>query len=208
MPSCCARRVPLRGTGGAGDPFSAPRFGHRGFGAGGARWVPSRISARLACSVSLPTLAPLPVLPPPLPPLRLAAHPPALPPPAPRFFVPHSFCLPPQICVVNCFPLSAFLQSVLHPLPQAVSASPSLSSISHLSHDPFSRPATRRLRPRAVACSYAASVKCCRFLFMASPEILCFGAGGRRALPSHESPCEHFRPSRRSIQWYLRPQAA
>ena len=50
------------------------------------------------------------------------------------------------------FQLSAFLQSVLHLLPQAVSALPGLSSISHLSHDPFSRPASRRFRPRAGAC--------------------------------------------------------
>jgi hypothetical protein len=32
---------------------------------------------------------------------------------------------------------------------------PGLSSISHLSHDPFSQPATRRFRPRAVACEKA-----------------------------------------------------
>jgi hypothetical protein len=163
MPLRCARMVPLRGAGGVGDPLLAPRVGHGGFGAFGARWLPSRIVARSACSVSLPTLAPLPVL----PLLPLSAHPPAPPPPVPRLFFPHSFCLPPQICVVNCFPLSAFLQSafnfqlsaflqsVLHPLPQAVSASPGISSISHLSHDPFSRPASRRFRPRAVACEKA-----------------------------------------------------
>ncbi len=162
MLACCARKVPPRGAGGVGDSVLAPRVGHGGFGAGGGRWLPSRIVARSGCSVSLPTLAPLPVLP-----LPLSAHPPVSTTPPPRFFFPHSFCLPPQICVVNCFPLSAFLQSafnfqlsaflqsVLHPLPQAVSALPGLSSISHLSHDPFSRPATRRLRPRAVACEKA-----------------------------------------------------
>ncbi len=144
MPLCCARKVPLRGAGGVGDSLLAFWVGHGGFGAGGARWVPSEISARSACSLSLP-----------LPLLRLAAHPPVSPPPVTRLFFPHSFCLPPQICAVNCFPLSAFLQSVLHLLPQAVSASPGLSSIAHLSHDPFSRPASRWFRPRAVACEKA-----------------------------------------------------
>jgi hypothetical protein len=145
-----------------GDSLLAFWVGHGGFGAGGARWLPSRIVARSGRSLSLPTLAPLPVL--SLLRLPLSAHPPAPPPPVPRFFFPHS----------------------PHPSPllrQAVSALPGLSSISQLSHDPFSRPATRRFRPRAVACSYAISGKCGRLLFMASPEIFCFGAGGRRALP-------------------------
>ena len=42
---------------------------------------------------------------------------------------------------------------VLYLLPPAVSCSPGIPSISHLSNDPFSRPASRRFRPRAVACS-------------------------------------------------------
>ncbi len=105
MLACCARMVPFRGAGGVGDSVLAPRLGHGGFGAFGARWLSSRISARSACSVSLPTLAPLPLLPPSLP---LSAHPPAPTTPVTRLFFPHSCCLPPQICVVNCFPLSAF----------------------------------------------------------------------------------------------------
>ncbi len=137
MVACCARMVPLRGAGGVGDSLLAPRVGHGGFGAGGGRCMSSRISARSACSVSLSPLAPLLRLP-------LSAHPPVSPPPVTRFFFPHS---------PHPSPL----------LPQAVSASPGLSSISHLSHDPFSRPATRWFRPRAEACSYAASVKCGRF---------------------------------------------
>jgi hypothetical protein len=161
MVACCARMVPRRGAGGGGDSVLPSWLGHGGFRAGGARWLPSRVVARSAFSFSLPTL---PLLPPSLP---LSAHPPAPTLPAPRFFFPHSFCLPPQICVVNCFPLSAFLQSafnfqlsaflqlVLHLLPQAVSALPGISSISHLSHNPFSRPATRWFRPRAVACEKA-----------------------------------------------------
>jgi hypothetical protein len=162
MWACYARRDPLRGAGGGGDSVWASRLGHGGFRAGGGRGLSSRISARSAFSLSLSTLAPLPLLPPSLP---LSAHPPAPTPPLTRIFFPHSFCLPPQICVVNCFPLSAFLQSafnfqlsaflqsVLHLLPQAVSALPSLSSISHLSHDPFSLSASRWFRPRAVACA-------------------------------------------------------
>jgi hypothetical protein len=149
MLACCARKVPLRGAGGVGDSVWASRVGHGGFGAFGARCMPSRIVARSACSVSLPTLAPL----------SLSAHPPVSTTPVTRFFFRHSVCFPPQICVVNCFPLSAFLQSVLHPLPPAVSSSPGLSSISHLSHDPFSRPATHWFRPRAVACEKAAAAK-------------------------------------------------
>ncbi len=162
MLSCCARMVPLRGAGGVGDSPLAYWVGYGGFGAGGGRCMSSRISARSAFSFSLSTLAPLPVL--SLLRLPLSAHPPAPPPPPPRLFFPHS----------------------PHPssqLPQAVSASPGLSSISHLSHDPFSRPATRWFRPRAVACEKAISVKCCHFLFIASPEIFCFAAGGHRALP-------------------------
>ena len=71
---------------------------------------------------------------------------------------------------------------VLYLLPQAVSFSSVISSISCLSHDPFSRSASRWFRPRAVACSYARSVKCGRFLVIPSPEIFRFAAGGRRAL--------------------------
>ncbi len=164
MPLCCARKVPRRGAGGVGDSLLAFWVGHGGFGAGGGRGLPSRISARSACSVSLPTLAPLPPLL-----LPLSAHPPAPPPPVPRLFFPHSFCLPPQICVwlsafrsaflqsAFNFQLSAFLQPVLHPLPPAFFSSPGTSSISHLSHDPFNRPASRRFRPRAVACEKASA---------------------------------------------------
>ncbi len=110
MPLRCARKVPLRGAGGVGDPLLAFWVGHGGFGAGGGRGLPSGISARSAFSLSLQTLAPLPVL----LLLLLAAHPPVSTTPVPRLFFPHSFCLPPQICAVNCFPLSAFLQSTFN----------------------------------------------------------------------------------------------
>ena len=81
---------------------------------------------------------------------------------------------------------------VLHSLPQAVSSLLGLSSISHLSHDPFSRPASRWFRPRAVACSYAKGVKCCCFLFMASPMIFFFAAVPRSVV------CPRFRASEHS----------
>jgi hypothetical protein len=82
------------------------------------------------------------------------------------------------------------LAHVLHSLPQAVSASPSISSISHLSHDSCSQPASRRVRPRAVACSYVVRVTYGCFLCMASPEIFRLAAGGHRVLP-----CPRFRAS-------------
>jgi hypothetical protein len=88
MPLCCARKVPLRGAGGVGDSLLPSWVGHGGFGAGGARWLPSRIVARSAFSLSLPTLAPLPVL--SLLRLPLSAHPPVSTTPVPRFCFPHS----------------------------------------------------------------------------------------------------------------------
>ena len=61
---------------------------------------------------------------------------------------------------------------------------------------PLSRPiqstGSRRVRPRAVACSYAARVTYRCFLCMASPEIFRLAAGGRRVLP-----CPRFRASTR-----------
>ena len=57
------------------------------------------------------------------------------------------------------FQLSTFLQSVLHP-PSSGGFLLAWHLIhSHLSQDPFSRPASRWFRPRAVACSFSRMAK-------------------------------------------------
>jgi hypothetical protein len=136
MQPCCARMVPPRGAGGVGDSLLAPRLGHGGFGAGGARWVSSRILARSACSVSLPTLASLSVL----SLLRLAA----------AAAAGGTSTGPDTAAAPALFPHS--------PHPSSSSAGGFCLAWPIIHFPPLarsSRPASRWFRPRAVACEKA-----------------------------------------------------